>query len=986
MSAPWASEVDEVLAQYSVQAGKGLTEAKVEENRAKYGRNETASEESTPLWKLVLAQFDDQLVKILLGAAVISFVLALFEDNEDQLTAFVEPLVIGLILIANAIVGVLQETNAEKAIEALKSYVPKTATVIRNGKIDTVDAAELVPGDIVEVAVGHNVPADLRVIELRSVTFRVDQAVLTGESVSVAKVVDVVPDDRAVNQDKINMLFAGTNVTIGRARGLVTGTGASTEFGKIRKDIEDMDEVTSPLQKKLDDFGELLSKVILVICILVWLININHFNDPEHGGLFRGAVYYFKIAVALAVAAIPEGLPAVVTTCLALGTMKMAKNNAIVRSLPSVETLGCTTVICSDKTGTLTTNQMSVCHVAVVGDQSRGRASLEEFAVSGTTYKPTGVLTDAETGEEIDAASNQSLLELSKVCSLCSDARVNFKQDTGKYESIGEPTEVALRVLVEKVADATVESGVSEADRTEYCNRQLEGQYEKLATLEFSRDRKSMSTLVRDKDSGEHFFFVKGAPEAVLSRCKDMFVASTGSVVALNRTSMNTIQEAQLRMSERALRVLAIARISGAKPLSKYDFSDPARFVDYEQNMTFIGLVGMLDPPRMEVADAIKTCRQAGIRVIVITGDNKVTAEAICRKIGVFGEHEDVAGLSYTGREFEDLSHEQQLEAVSRASLFSRTEPTHKSQLVELLQSQGEVVAMTGDGVNDAPALKKADIGIGMGSGTAVAKGASDMVLADDNFATIVSAVKEGRGIYNNTKQFIRYLISSNIGEVACIFLTAALGMPEALIPVQLLWVNLVTDGLPATALGFNKPDKDIMKQRPRGQDDAIINGWMFFRYMAIGLYIGIATVGSFWYWFCMFEGGPQITWEQLVSHYSCHGEVRPGLPCTIFDDFRPSTVSLSVLVTIEMFNAFNSLSENQSLLQMPFWSNSLLVGGVVLSFLLHFVIVYIPVFAGIFSVAPISWAEWKIVLWTSAPIIVIDELFKLVNRTFSKR
>merc|ERR1719326_1607516 len=416
------------------------------------------------------------------------------------------------------------------------------------------------------------------------------------------------------------------------------------------------------------------------------------------------------------------------------------------------------------------------------------------------------------------------------------------------------------------------------------------------------------------------------------------------------------------------------------------DLADSTKFAKYEQNLTFLGVVGMLDPPRVEVKPSVELCNKAGIRVVVITGDNKDTAIAICRRIGVFDEHENTDGLAYTGREFDDLSKSEQFQACLRARLFARVEPAHKSKIVGYLQSNGDVTAMTGDGVNDAPALKKAEIGIAMGSGTAVAKSASDMVLADDNFATIVAAVEEGRAIYNNMKQFIRYLISSNIGEVVSIFLTAALGLPEALIPVQLLWVNLVTDGLPATALGFNPPDLDIMTKPPRSSEETLITSWLFFRYMAIGIYVGIATVGGAAYWFLYDTTGPQMSYYQLSHFLQCPAEPEKfkGLSCDIFQAPEPMTMALSILVTIEMCNAINSLSENQSLVAMPPWINPLLLGAMALSFALHFIILYVDVMATVFQVTPLTIAQWITVMKFSLPVILLDELLKYVARNYA--
>ncbi|XP_037604180.1 sarcoplasmic/endoplasmic reticulum calcium ATPase 1 isoform X3 [Sebastes umbrosus] len=833
----------EVLENFGVNENTGLTLEQVKTNVEKYGPNELPAEEGKSLWDMVAEQFEDLLVRILLLAACVSFVLALFEEGEETATAFVEPIVILLILIANAVIGVWQERNAENAIEALKEYEPEMGKVYRMNRkaVQRIKARDIVPGDIVEVAVGDKVPADIRVTSIKSTTLRVDQSILTGESVSVIKHTDPVPDPRAVNQDKKNMLFSGTNIAAGRAIGVVVATGVATEIGKIRNQMAATEQEKTPLQQKLDEFGQQLSKVISLICVAVWVINIGHFGDPVHGGSWvRGAIYYFKIAVALAVAAIPEGLPAVITTCLALGTRRMAKKNAIVRSLPSVETLGCTSVICSDKTGTLTTNQICV-----------------------------------------------------------------------------------------------------------------------------------------------NKMFIKGAPESVIERCQYLRVG-TGKVTltpALRDQLLSKIRE--WGTGRDTLRCLALATHDVPPRREDMDLENATKFVQYELGLTFVGCVGMLDPPRKEVIGSIKLCNEAGIRVIMITGDNKGTAVAICRRIGIFGEDEEVTGKAYTGREFDDLSLDGQREAVKRARCFARVEPAHKSKIVGYLQAFDEITAMTGDGVNDAPALKKAEIGIAMGSGTAVAKSASEMVLSDDNFSTIVAAVEEGRAIYNNMKQFIRYLISSNVGEVVCIFLTAILGLPEALIPVQLLWVNLVTDGLPATALGFNPPDLDIMDKPPRNPKEPLISGWLFFRYLAIGGYVGLGTVGAATWWYLFDEEGPQVSFYQLRHFMQCTEDnpMFQGIDCEVFESRFPTTMALSVLVTIEMFNSLNSLSENQSLIRMPPWVNFWLLGAIILSLSLHFLILYVEPLPLIFQVTPLRWAQWIVVLKISIPVILLDEALKYISR-----
>uniref|UniRef100_A0A4W5PBX2 Calcium-transporting ATPase n=1 Tax=Hucho hucho TaxID=62062 RepID=A0A4W5PBX2_9TELE len=935
------------------------------------------------IWELVVEQFEDLLVRILLLAACISFVLALFEEGEETVTAFVEPLVILLILIANAIVGVWQERNAESAIEALKEYEPEMGKVYRSDRknVQMIKAREIVPGDVVEVSVGDKVPADIRLVKINSTTLRVDQSILTGESVSVIKHTDAIPDMRAVNQDKKNMLFSGTNIASGKAIGVAVATGVSTEIGKIRDQMAATEQEKTPLQAKLDEFGEQLSKVISLICVAVWMINIGHFNDPVHGGSWiRGAVYYFKIAVALAVAAIPEGLPAVITTCLALGTRRMAKKNAIVRSLPSVETLGCTSVICSDKTGTLTTNQMCVTKV-VDGDS----VSLGSFDISGSKYTPEG-----ENGALVKCGQYDGLVELSTICALCNDSSLDYNDTKGIYEKVGEATETALCCLVEKMNVFNTEvRGLSKPDRANACCSVIKQLMKKEFTLEFSRDRKSMSVFCSPAKSSKaavgNKMFVKGAPEGVIERCAYVRVGTTR--LPLSEPVKNKIMAVikEWGTGRDTLRCLALATRDTPLRMEEMNLEDSTKFGDYETDLTFVGCVGMLDPPRKEVIGAIELCRAAGIRVIMITGDNKGTAVAICRRIGIFTEDEDTTGRAFTGREFDDLPLHEQKKAVRKACCYARVEPSHKSKIVEFLQGFDEITAMTGDGVNDAPALKKAEIGIAMGSGTAVAKSASEMVLADDNFSSIVAAVEEGRAIYNNMKQFIRYLISSNVGEVVCIFLTAALGLPEALIPVQLLWVNLVTDGLPATALGFNPPDLDIMGKLPRSPKEPLISGWLFFRYLAIGGYVGAATVAAAAWWFLYSEDGPGVSFYQLSHFMQCHEENEDfvGVHCEVFEAAPPMTMALSVLVTIEMCNALNSLSENQSLLRMPPWSNLWLVGAMSLSMSLHFVIIYVDPMPMIFKLTHLNVEKWMVVLKLSFPVILIDEVLKFVARNY---
>ncbi|KHG01941.1 Calcium-transporting ATPase 1, endoplasmic reticulum-type -like protein [Gossypium arboreum] len=989
----WAKDIRECEKHYDVSRKSGLSTAEVENRRKIYGNNELEKHEGQSIWSLIMEQFNDTLVRILLLAAVVSFVLAWYDGDEGgemEITAFVEPLVIFLILIVNAIVGVWQENNAEKALEALKEIQSEQATVIRDGiKIPSLPAKELVPGDIVELKVGDKVPADMRVLELVSSTLRVEQGSLTGESEAVNKTNKSVSEDADI-QGKRSMVFAGTTVVNGNCFCLVTQIGMETEIGKVHTQIHvaSQSEEDTPLKKKLNEFGEVLTMII--------------------GFSFEKCTYYFEIAVALAVAAIPEGLPAVITTCLALGTRKMAQKNALVRKLPSVETLGCTTVICSDKTGTLTTNQMAVAKLVAMGGHA---SSLRSFRVDGTTYNPS----DGKIHDWPSGGMDANLETIAKISAICNDAGVTHSDN--KYVAHGMPTEAAIKVLVEKMGlPKGLYSGGAAGDDVLRCCQWWNEYEHRIATLEFDRDRKSMGVIVKSK-SGRSSLLVKGAVENLLERSSKMQLLD-GSVVPLDQNSRILVSNALQDMSSGALRCLGFAYKDELPEFETYDGSDdhpahallldPSNYSSIESNLTFVGLVGLRDPPRQEVHQAIEDCKAAGIRVMVITGDNKNTAEAICHEIGVFGPMEDISSKSLTGKEFMALSDKKAHLRQSGGLLFSRAEPRHKQEIVRLLKEDGEVVAMTGDGVNDAPALKLADIGIAMGiAGTEVAKEASDMVLADDNFSTIVSAVGEGRSIYDNMKAFIRYMISSNIGEVASIFLTAALGIPEGLIPVQLLWVNLVTDGPPATALGFNPPDKDIMKKPPRRSDDSLITAWILFRYLVIGLYVGVATVGVFiiWYTHRSFlgidlsgDGHTLVTYPQLANWAQCSSwknfTVSPftagnqvfdfeNNPCDYFQGgkVKAMTLSLSVLVAIEMFNSLNALSEDGSLLTMPPWVNPWLLLAMSVSFGLHFLILYVPFLAQVFGIVPLSFNEWLLVLAVAFPVILIDEVLKFVGR-----
>eukprot|EP01060_Flectonema_neradi_P037639 TRINITY_DN7638_c1_g1_i1.p1 TRINITY_DN7638_c1_g1~~TRINITY_DN7638_c1_g1_i1.p1 ORF type:complete len:1027 (+),score=267.99 TRINITY_DN7638_c1_g1_i1:78-3083(+) len=977
-------KVSEVVALAKTDLTNGLSEEEAKKRLQKYGPNCFPEEPPTPLLQLVWGQFEDGMVRLLVVAAVVSLILAIFEDDEkEKVTAYIEPLVIVAILTANAVVGVYQELNADEALRALLKLSAPRAVVIRDGKQQNIDAADLTVGDVVLLSSGDQIPADIRVASVLSTTIRVDQANLTGECYSIVKHADPVATSQGQSEFYLNVLYSSTCVTYGKAVGVVIKTGLDTEFGAIVRGAQDTEEVKTPLQKKLDDFGHQLTIVISLICAFVWVVNIGNFTSK--GTWLKGCIFFAKQGVALAVAALPEGLPAVVTTCLALGTRRMAKKHALVRKLPSVETLGCTTVICSDKTGTLTTNKMVVRKVCTLSDAG----SMETHTVHGTSFNP--VTTNKWNGEPVvtdkiidggssSIAANQAAKDIMLVSSLCNEASLSYNKETQQVDKINEAMEAALCVLVEKAGHTDINSKLQAMNdpvaRTLACNKHWASLYKKNGTLEFTRERKSMSVHVTSVANSKNMLLVKGAPDFLLERCTAVKTTS-GKVVPLTQAAKDTILSTYSKLASGgdALRCLGLATKEVSAYASIPNKDDPAKFASIESGLTFSGFVGILDPPRAEVKSAIAECHDAHVRVIVITGDNKDTAEGICREIGLFEPGESTVGKSFTGQEFDKMSPEEQLVAVKSAKLFSRAVPEHKKTITDRLQECKFVCAMTGDGVNDALALKKADIGIAMGSGTEVAKKSSDMVLEDDDFSTIVHAIEEGRTIYNNTKQFIRYLISSNIGEVVCIFLTGILGMPEVLVPIQLLWVNLVTDGLPATALGFNPPEPNVMKRPPRSADEPIVSRGTLARFMAIGVYVGLATVGGFAGW-CMYSPvGPQVTWDQLCGSEG-HDWIENG-EWNGLDKKVPMTVALSVLVVVEMFNALNALGDS-SLLKVGPSSNPYLVGAIILSIALHLLILYTPFLATIFGVAPLTCWDWKLIIFLSAPIVFLDEFLKL--------
>ena len=769
---PHSTQKEELLTSLSTDEARGLTDEQVKTLRAEHGENRLQEKKKKTMFWRFIDQFRDAMILILIAAAIISFVVAITEGNPKE---FFEPLLILFIVILNAVMGVMQESKAEKALDALKSLSAPHARVIRGGEERIVDAAELVPGDIIKVEAGDFIPADARL--LQSVSLKSEESALTGESVPSEKDAAAVVAEDAPLGDRSNMIFSGCSVTYGTAVAVVTATGMKTEMGKIAGLLDNETEGQTPLQKKLAQLGKYLGIVALAACAVIFVV-----------GLANGipVLEIFMTAVSLAVSAIPEGLPAIVTIVLSIGVQKMVKRNALIRRLPAVETLGSASIICSDKTGTLTQNRMTLV-----------RAYLDD----GTT-------------EDISSENSASIRNLLKYGALCCDGSVTFDAD-GKETHIGDPTETAIILAAHK-------NGMPKD--------KINADHPRKAALPFDSDRKLMSTV--NEIDGKYIVIVKGAFDMMLSRCV--------------KGNMEAAREMCETMSRDALRVLAI----GYKEIAEIPENPTSETL--ENGLTFLGLVGMIDPPRPECKVAVATCRTAGIKPVMITGDHVVTAAAIAKELGIMEEGDD----AITGVQLDAMTDEELDARVEKISVYARVSPENKIRIVKAWQRRGQVVSMTGDGVNDAPALKAADIGCAMGiTGTDVAKGAADMTLTDDNFATIVEAVREGRGIYANIRRVIEFLLGTNIGEVITVFLSMILWHKTPLLSMQLLWINLVTDSLPAIALGMEEVEENIMEQKPRSKNESIfahglglrviLQGLLFALLTLIGYVVGEKTTGT---------------------------------------------------------------------------------------------------------------------------------------------
>lgn len=874
---------DEAVQKLQTGIDVGLTPEEAAERLERYGPNELEETGKRTLRHMIVDQFKDFMVLILLAAAAISGILGEFADT----------LVILAIVILNAVLGVIQENKAEKSLAALKKMASPTAKTLRNGKINVISSRELVPGDIVFLEAGDLVPADGRLLETAGL--RVEEAALTGESVPVDKQIESLAGDKVSLGDIKNMAFAGSTVIYGRGTMVVTGTGMATEIGRVAGLMQAEGDKDTPLQKRLADLGKKLGIVSVIMSMLIFLL-----------GLFMGEhpVEMFLTAVSLAVAVIPEGLPATVTIVLAVGVQRMIRRNAIIRKLPAVETLGAATVICSDKTGTLTQNKMTV----------------EEIWTGDKAYKLTSA--DARA-----VAADRALAMCMTAGTLANDARLTPAGAQG-WKTLGDPTETAI-------ADAAAKMGLVKPD--------MEAESPRVLEVPFDSERKLMTTVHRS-ESGFRVY-VKGAPDLLLDKCQKWL--KDGRVRDLGASGRQLISEANIELAEKGLRVLGTAykEISGL----------PADAFALESNLIFAGLIGMVDPPREEAFAAVRKTIEAGIRPCMITGDHEITARAIAGRLGIFREGDNTV----TGYELEKMTDQDLNINVGSYSVFSRVSPEHKLRIVKALQANNHVVAMTGDGVNDAPALKKADIGAAMGiTGTEVAKQASDMIITDDNFATVVAAVEEGRGIYTNIKKSVNYLLSCNAGEIIVLFLALLAGLPRPLLPIQILWVNLVTDSLPGLALGLDPPEKNIMKRPPRDPNEKILTKQVGVRLLLEGMMIAAVTLFSF---VVGLAGGVE----------------------------QARTMAFLTLSFSQKAHAFNKRSDTESLWSIGWFTNWYLVSGVFLSSLIQLSVVFIPFLQGLFKVTFLTGQQWLVVTLTSlAPLVIVEALkgFGYLRRRFAGR
>lgn len=873
---------DEVLKEFGVNPAVGLSEAEAKVRLEKYGMNKLKGKEKKSIISLFLSQLKDMLIYVLLAAAIITLIIGEIADS----------VIILLVIILNAVIGVIQEYKAEKAVEALQKMTTPRSVVRRDGVIKEVNSEEVVPGDIIILDAGRFVPADLRLIE--SANLQIEESALTGESVPSSKNANsIFEDPKTPVGDKSNMAFLSTLVTYGRGEGVVVATAMDTEIGKIAKILESDNEEMTPLQKRLDELGKILGFLAIGICALIFVIALIQRRD-----LFE----MFLTAISLAVAAIPEGLAAIVAIVLALGVTRMSKINAIVKKLPAVETLGSVNIICSDKTGTLTQNKMTV---------------VKQYT--------SGKLTEVSQ-TEVNLIATPDEKELIRSFVLCSDATYENGQGTG------DPTEIALIILGDKF-------NLGRAD--------LNNKHKRVSENPFDSDRKLMSTL--NVEGNGYRVHTKGAIDNILKLSTTALV--NGNVVPLTDELKADYLKITEEMSDNALRVLGVA------------YKDTTAVIEpeeMEKDLTIIGLVGMIDPPRLEVKDSITEAKRAGIRPIMITGDHKNTAVAIAKELGIAESIEQ----SLTGSEIDAITDEAFAANINNYRVFARVSPEHKVKIVRAFKAQGNIVSMTGDGVNDAPSLKFADIGVAMGiTGTDVAKGASDMILTDDNFTTIVHAIEEGRNIYNNIKKSVIFLLSCNLGEVIAIFISILLNWPVPLIATQILWVNLITDSLPAIALGIDPGDKDVMKQQPRNPKESFFARGAGLRAVIGGSLIGLFTLIAFYYGL----------WE--------HGYILGAGTIPEEGLTYARTMAFVVLAASQLFYSLSMRNSRKSIFKIGLFSNKYLIGAIIVGILLQLVVISIPFLANAFGVHNLTLQDWGLVISFSLVPLVVNEIIKFISK-----
>lgn len=852
---------------------EGLTEEEATKRRKQYGYNELDEGEKQSALLLFFNQFKDFMVIVLLAATLISGLLG----------EYIDAIAIIAIVIINGFLGFFQERKAEKSLEALKELSAPQVHVMRNKKWVKVPAKEVVVGDLMKFASGDRIGADVRLIDVKSL--EIEESALTGESVPVQKKSTALLSENPGIGDMENMAFMGTMVTRGSGIGVVVATGMKTQMGQIADLLQKAETAVTPLQRRLEQLGKILITVAILLTILVVLVGVMQGHD----------VYtMFLAGVSLAVAAIPEGLPAIVTVALSLGVQRMIKKKAIVRKLPAVETLGCASVICSDKTGTLTQNKMTVTHLWSGG---------ATWTIDGVGYEPRGSFYYEDT--EIDPHIEKSLQQLLMFGMLCNHADISEKK--GNYVLDGDPTEGALLV-------AAMKGG--------YTRKGLLEDFEIINEFPFDSTRKMMSVVVKDR-KGRKFIVTKGAPDVLLGRCNTILWDNRQQT--LSKDLKGKVQHSIDDLAGQALRTIAV----GYRPLSDHSVIYDER--EAEKDLMFIGLQGMIDPPRPEVKDAVKECREAGIKTIMITGDHLITAKAIAAQLGILTKNSKVLD----GETLSNMTVDELQEIVDDVSVFARVSPEHKLKIVKSLQNNGHIVAMTGDGVNDAPAIKAADIGVAMGiTGTDVAKEASSLILLDDNFATIKAAIKEGRNIYENIRKFIRYLLASNVGEILVMLFAMLMALPLPLVPIQILWVNLVTDGLPAMALGLDQPEDDVMKRNPRSPKEGVFARGLGWKVISRGFLIGLMTLIAF---ITIYHRNP----DNLIY---------------------AQTIAFATLVMAQLIHVFDCRSEKSVFARNPF-GNKYLVWAVLSSVVLMLIVIYFPPLQPIFHTVPIIATDWLLVL-----------------------